>query len=76
MSYSPVPHASSQPRKSKGVCELAEVVQFHCQLQQRRILCQPVERVFRLCARRPTVEVTHLVEYTPTGVPYLRPEVA
>lgn len=52
-------------------CELAELVQFHCQLQSHRILCQPVERVFRMCPKRPAVEVTHLVEYDAGGRPFL-----
>ena len=52
-------------------CTLAELTQFHCQLQQRRILCYPVERVFRMCPRRPAVEVTHLVDYDADGKPHL-----
>lgn len=63
--------AADERRRPRSACELAELVQYHCQLQQNRILCQPVERVFRKCARRPSVEVTHLVQYTPEGVPYL-----
>lgn len=75
----PMPSSTAQPLQegpassasSAQRCELAEIVQFHCQLQHQRILCQPVERVFRLCPRRPAVEVTHLVDYTPAGEPFL-----
>lgn len=63
--------AGDERQPAQPACELAELVQYHCQLQHNRILCQPVERVFRKCARRPSVEVTHLVQYTPEGVPYL-----
>ncbi|WFD39757.1 uncharacterized protein MJAP1_002738 [Malassezia japonica] len=59
------------PREGGEACALAELVQFHCQLQHHRILCQPVERVFRMCPRRPAVEVTQLVEYDEHNKPYL-----
>lgn len=65
------PPARASDAASAGPCELAEVVQYHCQPQETRIVCQPVERIFQMCARRPAVEVTHLVEYTPQGEPYL-----
>ena len=61
----------------KPACELYELTQYHCRLQQHRILCHPVERVFRKCGeRRPVVEVTHVIEYTREGIPYLPPGVA
>ncbi|WFD30333.1 hypothetical protein MSPP1_001351 [Malassezia sp. CBS 17886] len=58
-------------RTERGACALAELVQFHCQLQEHRILCQPVERVFRMCPQRPAVEVTNVVEYHQDGSPFL-----
>ncbi|WFD01955.1 hypothetical protein MOBT1_000636 [Malassezia obtusa] len=58
-------------REHDDACPLAELAQFHCQLLHNRILCQPVERVFRMCPRRPAVEVTHLVEYDAQMRPYL-----
>ena len=61
----------AQPPASERACPLAELVQYHCQLQTRKVVCLPVERVFRMCPRRPAVEVTHLVEYDASGRPYL-----
>lgn len=59
------------PPASERACPLAELVQFHCQLQTRKVVCMPVERVFRMCPRQPAVEVTHLVDYDASGRPYL-----
>ncbi|WFC97822.1 hypothetical protein MYAM1_000542 [Malassezia yamatoensis] len=58
-------------REEHGSCKLAELTQFHCQLLQNRIVCQPVERIFRICPGRPAVEVTHLVEYNAQMQPLL-----
>ncbi|KAI3627209.1 hypothetical protein CBS14141_001210 [Malassezia furfur] len=60
-----------QGSSTRGECRLAELTQFHCQLLHNRIMCQPVERIFRMCPRRPAVEVTHLVEYDANMQPYL-----
>jgi hypothetical protein len=44
-------------------CELLELVQYHCTIKEDDLIsCQPIERVFRKCAGRPLVEVTHIVK--------------
>lgn len=67
--HSSLAMSSSADRDKR--CPLFELVQFHCQLQHNRILCQPVERVFRQCPRQPAVEITALAEYDEHSEPYL-----
>lgn len=45
-------------------CKLVELLQYHCVLHPNdHISCQPIERIFRQCIGRPSVEVTHIAEY-------------
>ncbi|KAN0062206.1 hypothetical protein ACQY0O_005387 [Thecaphora frezii] len=59
---------------SRPKCQLKELVQFHCRLRPDRVVCHPVDRFFRICANRPAVEVTHLVEFDKDGNPFLPDE--
>ncbi|CBQ71042.1 conserved hypothetical protein [Sporisorium reilianum SRZ2] len=55
----------------KPDCRLAELTQYHCDLHTNRVVCQPIDRIFRLCKGRPAVEVSHIVEFDEAGKPYL-----
>ncbi|SPO40418.1 uncharacterized protein PSFLO_05900 [Pseudozyma flocculosa] len=57
-------------------CRLSEMVQYHCRKRPNRIVCTPLDRVFRMCPGRPAVEVTHLVEFDQNGTPFLPDEFA
>ncbi|PWO00840.1 hypothetical protein FA09DRAFT_358194 [Tilletiopsis washingtonensis] len=54
------------PRFDNGAgasCRLAEILQWDCTLlPNEQFSCARMERVFRICAGRPAVEVTHVVE--------------
>ena len=62
--------ADSAPGSSVGgsragsKCTLVEVVQFDCIPGAGNVVsCEPIERIFRKCAGRPMVEVTHVVQF-------------
>jgi hypothetical protein len=58
-----MPKVSTSKKRSEQ-CELVELLQYHCVLKPNAYAsCKPIERVFRKCAGRPMVEVTHVVEY-------------
>ncbi|PWZ01578.1 hypothetical protein BCV70DRAFT_149832, partial [Testicularia cyperi] len=66
------PQASSSSPSTPPGCKLAELVQYHCELRSKsRLVCQPLDRIFRICPGRPAVEVTHIVEFDEHGKPYL-----
>ncbi|EIW77159.1 hypothetical protein CONPUDRAFT_139185 [Coniophora puteana RWD-64-598 SS2] len=51
-------------------CSLVELTQYSCEPEelpngQIRPRCFPIPRIFRMCANRPAVEITRLVEINP-----------
>ncbi|KAF8526548.1 hypothetical protein BU17DRAFT_40413 [Hysterangium stoloniferum] len=55
------------PKSGEGQeCRLYELEQFICDydetLNEGRVKCYPIPRIFRLCPGRPAVEITALVE--------------
>ncbi|SPO32229.1 related to putative protein [Ustilago trichophora] len=65
-------HGSSTERN----CRLAELTQYHCDYHANRVVCQPIDRIFRICKGRPAVEVSHIVEFDEDGKPYLPPHLS
>ncbi|SPO25113.1 related to putative protein [Ustilago trichophora] len=65
-------HDSSTQRN----CRLAELTQYHCDFHANRVVCQPIDRIFRICKGRPAVEVSHIVEFDEDGKPYLPPHLS
>lgn len=37
-----------EPRDASGKCRLAELTQYHCDLHTNRVVCQPIDRIFRM----------------------------
>ncbi|CAO1628780.1 unnamed protein product [Sympodiomycopsis kandeliae] len=65
------PSPSIKPPKE--VCPLGEIIQYECELGNKKgtkILCSPISRIYRLCAGRPAVEVTHHVKFDEQGRAY------
>ena len=62
-------------QKASNDCHLALITQYDCALKQRgpalsttdRIICRPVDRVFRLCKDRAAVEITEMVDLDAVG---------
>ncbi|ORX90876.1 hypothetical protein K493DRAFT_317687 [Basidiobolus meristosporus CBS 931.73] len=43
---------------SSADCVISEITQYHCQLSQKQIVCNPFVRLFKKCAGYPSVEIT------------------
>lgn len=41
-------HCEPQPAPPKPKCRLAELTQYHCDLHSNRVVCQPIDRIFRM----------------------------
>ncbi|SNX83554.1 uncharacterized protein MEPE_02261 [Melanopsichium pennsylvanicum] len=65
-----------RPEKASDNCRLAELTQYHCDLHKNRVVCQPIDRIFRICKGRPAVEVSHIVEFDESGKPHLPPHLS
>nr|CDI56404.1 putative protein [Melanopsichium pennsylvanicum 4] len=37
-----------RPEKASDNCRLAELTQYHCDLHKNRVVCQPIDRIFRM----------------------------
>ncbi|GAK64083.1 uncharacterized protein PAN0_004d2292 [Moesziomyces antarcticus] len=61
----------AQTKAKTPECRLAELTQYHCDLHPTRVVCQPIDRIFRICKGRPAVEVSHIVEFDESAKPYL-----
>ncbi|KAK0524825.1 hypothetical protein OC834_005389 [Tilletia horrida] len=75
MSSSKAPEKEQAKEKEK--CFLTEFEQFDCELPtsgRPRARCFAVRRIFRTCAGRAAVEVTHVVEFDEKNRPVLKPE--
>ncbi|KAI0280392.1 hypothetical protein BGY98DRAFT_914762 [Russula aff. rugulosa BPL654] len=61
---------SSSAESSQG-CQIAEILQFTCEMQAtkhetQRFHCFPIPRLFMLCQGQPAVEITRIVKLNPS----------
>ncbi|KAI9458869.1 hypothetical protein BJY52DRAFT_1267626 [Lactarius psammicola] len=63
-------NVSASTEVSPG-CQIAELLQFSCQVQvsdhgRQQFHCFPVPRLFRLCQGEPAIEITRVVSTDPS----------
>jgi len=67
-------HKFTPPLSEEPKCQLAEIVQYTCDIERGprgkpQVYCVPIPRFFRICSDRPAVEITRIVDVdTHTGV--------